>query len=354
MSDASQGEGWWQASDGKWYPPSEPPGDGYWQADDGKWYPPDSAGPPSAFSIDATSETAEPLVRAYQAEPGRKIPVMRTQADLDRANRNKKRPSPEELRILSDYLDNDILLSPPEQAAILMQARDMTAELAKLSATEINSIHPNTGKGWLLESVAAAKAGVLYEYDLFMNKGMRAGHPSGGEVLQASFAAAEAIYTLGGGWESQASDGIGHPPEPARPVPPPPAAGPIAPLHANELHPRVVSLVGRLGGYLLNGLLALVTLFIGWLVWAIVLAAQGRGQTPAKQLLGHKVVVESTGETAGFLRMFFGRGLVPALIFFLAFMLFIIPGVILLFLPLFNDRNKTLWEQVSDTLVVYD
>lgn len=26
MSDTSQGEGWWQASDGKWYPPSQPPG----------------------------------------------------------------------------------------------------------------------------------------------------------------------------------------------------------------------------------------------------------------------------------------------------------------------------------------
>jgi len=26
MSDASQGEGWWQASDGKWYPPEQQPG----------------------------------------------------------------------------------------------------------------------------------------------------------------------------------------------------------------------------------------------------------------------------------------------------------------------------------------
>lgn len=25
MSDASQGPGWWQASDGKWYPPAAPP-----------------------------------------------------------------------------------------------------------------------------------------------------------------------------------------------------------------------------------------------------------------------------------------------------------------------------------------
>ncbi len=28
MSDSSQGEGWWQASDGKWYPPQQPPAPG--------------------------------------------------------------------------------------------------------------------------------------------------------------------------------------------------------------------------------------------------------------------------------------------------------------------------------------
>ncbi|HEY5154510.1 MAG TPA: hypothetical protein VIJ47_07240, partial [Acidimicrobiales bacterium] len=43
MSDVSQGPGWWEASDGKWYPPKEsdqPPAPGWWLAADGKWYPP--------------------------------------------------------------------------------------------------------------------------------------------------------------------------------------------------------------------------------------------------------------------------------------------------------------------------
>src|SRR4051794_8246353 len=45
MSEQPGGRGWWQASDGKWYPPepwedpSPPPG--WWQAEDGQWYPPD-------------------------------------------------------------------------------------------------------------------------------------------------------------------------------------------------------------------------------------------------------------------------------------------------------------------------
>lgn len=69
MSDVSQGEGWWQASDGKWYPPTQPvsepaaaaptmgadpgaagaqpPGPGYWMASDGQWYPPQQGAAPA-------------------------------------------------------------------------------------------------------------------------------------------------------------------------------------------------------------------------------------------------------------------------------------------------------------------
>jgi len=75
MSDASQGPGWWQASDGRWYPPEalaaaqaaaqeaatapqspaaapqsaaaeEAPAPGWWRASDGNWYPPTGAQAP--------------------------------------------------------------------------------------------------------------------------------------------------------------------------------------------------------------------------------------------------------------------------------------------------------------------
>jgi len=39
VSDVSQGPGWWQASDLKWYPPEQRPG--WWQASDLNWYPPE-------------------------------------------------------------------------------------------------------------------------------------------------------------------------------------------------------------------------------------------------------------------------------------------------------------------------
>jgi hypothetical protein len=67
MSDVAQGQGWWQASDGKWYPPEQHPNyqppvpattmpvaypaptqtppPGYWQGTDGNWYPPQAGMP---------------------------------------------------------------------------------------------------------------------------------------------------------------------------------------------------------------------------------------------------------------------------------------------------------------------
>jgi hypothetical protein len=57
MSDASQGPGWWQASDGKWYPPAdtEQPGPGWWLASDGNWYPPERRTPVKPVAKPATS-----------------------------------------------------------------------------------------------------------------------------------------------------------------------------------------------------------------------------------------------------------------------------------------------------------
>jgi hypothetical protein len=50
LSDVSQGPGWWQASDRKWYPPqdaAQAPAPGWWLASDGEWYPPrETADPP--------------------------------------------------------------------------------------------------------------------------------------------------------------------------------------------------------------------------------------------------------------------------------------------------------------------
>jgi hypothetical protein len=85
LSDVPQGDGWWIASDGKWYPPhlhpdaereveeaqAEPP-PGWWLASDGKWYPPEQH--PEFASRDsglrAHSAPATSIPREREAEVG--------------------------------------------------------------------------------------------------------------------------------------------------------------------------------------------------------------------------------------------------------------------------------------------
>src|SRR4051794_34394459 len=52
----------------------------------------------------------------------------------------------------------------------------------------------------------------------------------------------------------------------------------------------------RLGAYCLEFVLMIVTLGIGWTIWSIVL--WGQGQSPAKKVLGLRVVKLQTGKAA--------------------------------------------------------
>lgn len=52
----------------------------------------------------------------------------------------------------------------------------------------------------------------------------------------------------------------------------------------------------RLAGRALDVLLAMVTLFIGWAIWSLVI--WGRGQTPGKQILKMRVMSIDTGKSA--------------------------------------------------------
>ena len=76
-----------------------------------------------------------------------------------------------------------------------------------------------------------------------------------------------------------------------------------------------------------------------------------RGQTPAKSLLGLRVIDDATLEPVGFVRMFFVRGLVGDFITTFAFILTV--GV-LAFMPFWDRRNQTLWEKLSNTHVIVD
>ena len=105
----------------------------------------------------------------------------------------------------------------------------------------------------------------------------------------------------------------------------------------------------RIVAYLVEGLLMTVTLFIGWLIWAAMLADEG--QTPAKKILGQRVVGATTLQPAGFGTMLVLRGLVGGLVAAIGIGLTL--GV-LLFMPFWDKRNQNLWDKVSGTLVVDD
>ena len=106
----------------------------------------------------------------------------------------------------------------------------------------------------------------------------------------------------------------------------------------------------RLGAYLLDVLLLVVTLIIGWIIWTLIVWKDG--QSPAKRLLGMRVVVKSTGRTATwgkmFLREFVMRGLLIPIV--------AVPtcGVlsIVAVLMIFSAYHETLWDKWSGTLVV--
>ncbi|WP_078948232.1 RDD family protein [Streptomyces griseus] len=104
----------------------------------------------------------------------------------------------------------------------------------------------------------------------------------------------------------------------------------------------------RFGGYLLEGVLIVCTLVIGWFVWAFIVFQYG--QTPAKQLLHMRVVFIPEARTAGWWRMFFREFIAKTIIAILASFTLLIPYFWLMW-----DRNRQeLWDKMATTLVVSD
>lgn len=133
----------------------------------------------------------------------------------------------------------------------------------------------------------------------------------------------------------------------------PPAAqgwGPVVP--APQLVPTaaLASPWLRLAAALINGVLMVVTLFVGYLVWTLVLWNQGTN--PGKKMLGMRIVQASTGRTCTFgemlVRNFVFGSLVIGLIsgFTLG-----IGGLVDLFM-IFGERRQRLIDKMAGTLVV--
>ena len=118
----------------------------------------------------------------------------------------------------------------------------------------------------------------------------------------------------------------------------------------------------RFGAYLLDILLAIVTCFIGWLVWSIVLWQQST--SPAKKMLKLRVVDSTTGapavmqqmimrELVGKIALPVGLNLVGALFlgdatFGIGNLVVLVGGVMILASP----SRQGVWDHIAKTTVV--
>jgi uncharacterized RDD family membrane protein YckC len=138
--------------------------------------------------------------------------------------------------------------------------------------------------------------------------------------------------------------------DPAAAPPPPPEGAFTPPPAAGGVPGAGLALSGpgkRLGAALLDGLLFIVTLGIGWLIWWII--CWQTAQSPAKRILKMRIVrldenrPLAVGEMA--MRELVGKWLLG----FIPFYSFV--GALFV---IFDDNNQALWDKVASSTVVED
>jgi len=117
-------------------------------------------------------------------------------------------------------------------------------------------------------------------------------------------------------------------------------------------HLQTASPMRRLGGALLDGLLQVLTLWIGWLIWALIVAE--RGQTPGKQLLGMYMMRSGGTRAGGAFHYFFRDGVVKGVLFTLLTLVTLgIVGLLAALWCLWDKNHQCLWDKVAGTYVAH-
>jgi uncharacterized RDD family membrane protein YckC len=110
---------------------------------------------------------------------------------------------------------------------------------------------------------------------------------------------------------------------------------------------RLTSVGRLLGAAILDWLLSIITLGVGWLIWAAITA--GEAQTPAKKLMKMQVVDSRTGAPMTWGSYVFLRGLVGGAVQGIAGTVTL--GILYL-MPLWDGRNQSVAAKVSSSIVV--
>lgn len=129
----------------------------------------------------------------------------------------------------------------------------------------------------------------------------------------------------------------------AYPPPPPPSAAP-APAEG-AVSTQLASAGSRVGAALLDALLMVVTLFIGWLIWSIVLWKQST--SPAKKMLGMVVLDANTGAPASVKQMVM-REVVGKWVVGSVTGVVTLASIVMLWA---TPRRQTVWDYIGTTTV---
>lgn len=311
-SELSHGEGWWVASDGEWYPPSSPAG------------PPT---PPTGLSAETTAIPAADDVTSGH--------------DTKRSNRLTLGLWLLALAFVVAFFVGDLSGSIP--AVLLVGgfgAAVWSAVGSSLQAEQRRSVLV-AGSAYLAARLLLVGLDILVlPIPGFVSNIMGLQYYGAGRFglgwLAPLPSAAVALAAV--------AIGLGSPAEPSPTLtgrdPARPATTGAAPLATPGQ---------RFGAFVLESVLLVATLFVGYFVWALVV--YGKGQSPGKQVLGLRVVDNTTGVAATWGRMFFREIAVKGLIGSLTFGLFtLVGGLIMSGRP---DRSAP-WDRMADTRVVVD
>ena len=124
----------------------------------------------------------------------------------------------------------------------------------------------------------------------------------------------------------------------------------MAPAPAVELPPATLG--QRFGAYCLEVLLMLLTFVVGWLIWSCFTFS--KGQSPAKAILGHRVVRQDNGQAAPWSDMFLRNVILQFGLTLLSIPLFGLPLLVGGGLILAGTQRQTAWDRMAGTRVVVD
>jgi uncharacterized RDD family membrane protein YckC len=125
----------------------------------------------------------------------------------------------------------------------------------------------------------------------------------------------------------------------------PGAAGDVAPSAPTDA--QIAGVGQKLLTAVLESMLMTVTFGIGWIIWAAITSSEG--QTPARKLLGLRVVDADTGKPVTLAKLFFMRGILGSIVAGIAYTL---SFSILFFMPLWDKKNQSIVDKISNTVIV--